>query len=252
MFLRLVHVRYNHEFLSKIREIYDKEVIPRLEKVEGCLCVCAIASDQDPEEGISLTIWKTRENAEAYEKSGVYEQLLNKIRPYLADSTEWHVQLSKDYEVEFKPIEKEPSITTYVAASKMSNEIPNHDQSSRMFLRIVSVFLQKGKLKEFTKIYEKDILPALQNMEGCKFAFMTENSEREDAVLCVSLWDSKENAEAYEKNGLFDDLRKKTRRTFSEFYRWKMALENELGARVATSEDMKVDKYHVVVGKSFK
>ena len=44
----------------------------------------------------------------------------------------------------------------------------------------------------------------------------------------------------------------KVKHTFSEFYRWKMALEKNTGQQVKTSEDLKINKYSLVSGKSFK
>jgi heme-degrading monooxygenase HmoA len=181
----------------------------------------------------------------------VYEQLLKKVKPYLADTTEWHVQLSKDLSMEFQPVEKELVIKTYAATAQLDKELPD-EKSSLMYLRIISVIIQPNKLEQFEKIYDNDILPALRELDGCRFAFMTESSEEENTVLCVSLWESKQYADAYEKSGLFEKLKEKTKHTFSEFFRWKMTLEKELGAQVTTSADMKVDTYRVVTGKSFK
>ena len=252
MFMRLVYVKYKPEALSKIRDMYDKVIIPRLEKIEGCLCVCAIASDEDPEEGISMTLWETPEHAKAYEKSGVYAELLKEVKPYLADTTEWHVQLSKEMTVEYQPVEKDPEIETYTTVVHSDTKLPDKDKASQTYLRIVSVQLQPGKFDEFKSIYERDILPALQKLKGCRFAFMTQSSENKNLVVCVSLWNSKQDADAYEKSGLFKELREKTKHTYSDFYQWKMALEKEYGGRVATSEDMKKDTYRVVIGKSFQ
>lgn len=252
MYMRFVNVKYQSEALSKIREIYDKTIIPQLEKTEGCLCVCAVASDKDPEDGISLTLWKTPEHAKTYEESGAYTELLQKVKPYLADTTEWRVQLSKEMTVEYQPVEKEPEIETYTSAVQSGTDLPDHDTSGHMYLRVVSVQLQPGKLDEFKIIYKKEILPALQKLEGCRFAFMTRSSENENMVVCVSLWNSKQDADAYEKSGLFDKFRGKTKHTFSELYQWKMALEKEYDARVMTSEDVRLNTYRVVIGKSFQ
>lgn len=251
MYMRFVNVRYKPGELSKIRDVYDTTIIPRLEKVEGCLCVCAIVSDKDPEEGISLTLWETPGHARAYEKSGVYTELLEKVKPYLIDTIEWRVQLSKEMTVEYQPVEKEPVIQTFTTAAQLDSNLPAHDKSDLMYLRIVSVQLQPGKSNEFKVIYENDILPALKKLKGCRFAFMTKSSEDENRVVSISLWDSKQDADAYEKSGLFKELREKTKHTYSDFYRWKMALEREYGGRVMTSEDMKLDTYQVVIGKSF-
>lgn len=251
MFMRLVQVKFKPESMSFIRDVYDKEIIPRLEKIEGCLCVCAIVSDQNPEEGISMTLWETPKNAKVYEKSGAYGELLQLVKPFLIDSSEWHVQLSKDMTLEYKPEESEPVIETYNSATQSDKALPEKNGLGHMYLRLVSVLLQSGKMDEFKKIYETDILPSLRKFNGCKFAFMTKSSEDENTAVCVSLWDSRQDAETYEKSGLFDQLIEKTKHTFSEFYRWKMALEKEHRVQMTTSDDMKIECFRVVIGKSF-
>ena len=91
----------------------------------------------------------------------------------------------------------------------------------------------------------------MRKFSGCRFAFITENVKDEHAVLSVTLWQSKEDAEAYEKSGHFQTFLKKVEHTFASLYRWKMALESEEGGHVVTSEDLSVDEYSIVTGKSF-
>ncbi len=97
MFMRLVNARYKPEALAAIREVYNSTIIPRLEKIDGCLCVCAITNDKNPEEGISLTLWETPEHARAYEKSGLFEELRGKTQHTYSDFYRWKMALEKKY-----------------------------------------------------------------------------------------------------------------------------------------------------------
>jgi hypothetical protein len=65
-----------------------------------------------------------------------------------------------------------------------------------MFARSVSFHLKPGRTTEFTKTLEKDIIPELRKQKGFQdeIAFVAPNGT--DAVG-ISLWDLKENAEAY-------------------------------------------------------
>ena len=67
--MRLVQAKYKPDSLSKIRQIYNESIIPRLQTMPGCLCVCLIKSELQTDEGISLTLWDSKEQAEDYEKS---------------------------------------------------------------------------------------------------------------------------------------------------------------------------------------
>lgn len=251
MFMRLVHGKYKHGTESKLREVYDKIVIPRLQKTPGCLCVCLIKSEIHEDEGISLTLWDTQDNAEAYEKSGLYSELLKAVKPHLSDTSEWKVQLSKDLELEYTYVTEEPVVKSYTFAAQTDEDIPIEDRSHTMYLRILSVKIQPGKVKELEKIYTEEIIPALRSVKGCRYAYLTEGIEEENEVIAVSIWDSKEDADVFEESGELQKLLQKVEHTFSSLYQWKMALEKKYSGHVVTSEDLAVDKYSMVTGKHF-
>ncbi len=66
-----------------------------------------------------------------------------------------------------------------------------------MFTRKVSIHLKPEKLAEFTKTLEQQIIPLLRKQQGFKdeIAFAVPGSRD---VLAISLWDTKQNAEAYD------------------------------------------------------
>ena len=67
-----------------------------------------------------------------------------------------------------------------------------------MFARIVSLQLKPNASKEFTELLEKKIVPALRKRPGFKdeMLFVVPGGPE---VLAISLWESKENAEAYQR-----------------------------------------------------
>jgi heme-degrading monooxygenase HmoA len=80
---------------------------------------------------------------------------------------------------------------------------------------------------------------------------LTQSIHQKDEFISVTIWDSEKDAEAYEKSGKFAELAEMLRKTFSQFYLWKMSLEKNYSAKVTTSEDMKVEKYDLITGRSF-
>ena len=252
MYMRLVHVRYQPDSLAKVQQTYDESIIPRLQKTEGCLFASALKSEAHPGEGISMTLWKSRDHAEAYEKSGVFQELFDKVKPYLVDSSEWKVQLSEDLTLEYQPVSQEPVVKTYATAAQTDREGPPHEKTRLMFLRIVSVSIQPGEIDAFRRIYTDEVIPVLRNLKGCRFAFLTESMEEANKVLCITIWDRKEDADAYEKSGRYDELKGKLQHIFSGLYQWKMALDKESAEKLVTSEDLHVDTYSIVVGKRFE
>jgi heme-degrading monooxygenase HmoA len=250
MFMRLVQLYVEISSMDEFRDAYNKDVIERLQSTPGCKYVGLIESREKENEFISLTLWDSQEQAEDYEESGIYSELLNKIRPYLQNSSEWKIQLSENLELEYKPVTEEPVIKKYNVQAAGDKKTPGPD-TSKLYLRIVSLSIQIGEEDEFKRIYSEEIIPALLSTKGCNYAYLTQSVQEKNGFISLTIWDSKYDAELYESSGKFDDLVDKVSHTFSQFYRWKMALEKDYDANIKTSEDMKVEKYNLVTGKGF-
>lgn len=250
MFMRLVQLNVDAQRKYEFNTVYQKEVIGRLQQTTGCRFAGLIESGAEESECISLTLWDTQEQAEDYENSGVYSELLGKVKPYLQGSSEWKIQLSENLELEYKPVTDEPVIKKY-SVQAQADKSRDDSIDSRLYVRIVSLSIQKGKEDEFKKIYTDEIIPALLSSQGCKYAYLTQSVQDISGFISVTIWDSKEDADLYESSGKFKELVDKVSNTFSQFYRWKMALERDYDASIKTSEDMKVASYNLVTGKNF-
>lgn len=248
MFMRFVQLNVDTQKISDFRRVYSEDVIQALQKIPGCRFVGLIESGSDKTEFISMTLWDKQEQAEDYEKKGIYADLLEKIKPFLRNSSEWKIQLSEKLELEYKEVVEEPVIKRYSVQTQL-NSVDRID--SRLYVRIVSLSIQKGKEKEFKQIYTDEIIPELLSTQGCQYAYLTQSLQEPDSFISVTIWDSKEDAELYESTGKFKKLVDKASHTFSQFYRWKMALEKDYNANIRTSEDMKIDSYNLVTGKNF-
>lgn len=250
MFMRLVQLNIEAQRKPEFSSVYQKVVIGRLQQTPGCRFVGLIESGTEESEFISLTLWDTQEQAEDYENSGVYSELIGKVKPYLQSSSEWKIQLSENLELEYKPVTEEPVIKKY-SVKAQADKIEDTNIDSRLYVRIVSLSIQEGKEDEFKKIYTDEIIPALLSTQGCKYAYLTQSVQDLNDFISVTIWDSKEDADIYENSGKFKELVDKVSYTFSQFYRWKMALERDYYANIKTSEDMKVTSYNLVTGKNF-
>jgi heme-degrading monooxygenase HmoA len=67
-----------------------------------------------------------------------------------------------------------------------------------MFLRNVSFKLKPDTSTQFSKTFEAEILPLLRKQTGFQneIAYSADNT----SVNAISMWDSKESADTYEKN----------------------------------------------------
>jgi heme-degrading monooxygenase HmoA len=69
-----------------------------------------------------------------------------------------------------------------------------------MFARSVTVRLKPNSTEDFNNTFEQDILPLLRKQKGFREAITLVASNRTE-VVGISLWDKKEDAEAYSHTG---------------------------------------------------
>jgi hypothetical protein len=67
-----------------------------------------------------------------------------------------------------------------------------------MYARHVSFNLKAIRPEELTEIFEKDILPLLQKQNGFTDEITCVSPDRKD-VIAISLWERKEQADAYSR-----------------------------------------------------
>ena len=65
-----------------------------------------------------------------------------------------------------------------------------------MFVRNVSMHLKPNTLNDFTRTLESEIIPLLRKQKGFRDE-ITAVVSGERAVVAISFWDEKENADAY-------------------------------------------------------
>jgi len=65
-----------------------------------------------------------------------------------------------------------------------------------MFARNVSIRLKPNTLNDFKQTFEKEVVPVLQKQAGFRDE-ITLSGDTDTYVTAISLWDSKEQADAY-------------------------------------------------------
>ena len=251
MYMRFLYLKINPEYQSLLAPFYNKMVIPELQKTEGCLFAGLVKSSQSRSDYVSVTLWRSRQQAETYDQGKSYKKLMEQVRPYLSESSEWKVHLSENLELKYDAVAKDPVSRGYKVTAEQAPTDPDLVDDNDLYVRLVSIKIQPGKLEELRKIYMNEIVPALQNYRGCRYIYLSESLQEENEVVSITVWDSKRAAEDYENSGKFGELVDKVKHTFSHFYQWKMELAKEQKGQLKTSDDMKVDYYRMVSGKRF-
>jgi hypothetical protein len=73
-----------------------------------------------------------------------------------------------------------------------------------MYARNVSIQLKPNMLSDYTRTFEKDVLPLLRKQNGFRDEIVFSGPGGTD-VTAISLWDNKANAEAY-NNNIYPDM----------------------------------------------
>jgi hypothetical protein len=68
-----------------------------------------------------------------------------------------------------------------------------------MFARNVSIHLKSNMLSDYTRTFEKDVLPLLRKQKGFTDELTLSNLGSLD-VIAISLWENRADAEAYNTN----------------------------------------------------
>ena len=70
-----------------------------------------------------------------------------------------------------------------------------------MFVRNVAIHLKPNALGEFTRILDNEVLPILRKQAGFRDEITFSTTPTGVDVIAISIWDTKEQAEAYNATG---------------------------------------------------
>ena len=86
MFVRMTFTGMDPSNVEAARARYDSdEVSGIIRKQKGYRFHYLLDSVDHPGKGVSLTAWDSREDAEAYERSGTYKELVGKFGSYYTE-----------------------------------------------------------------------------------------------------------------------------------------------------------------------
>jgi quinol monooxygenase YgiN len=80
MFARLTFISIQTNKLEDLRRIFNEEVVPVVKSQKGNLGIWLLEPTNENDEFVSLTEWVSKADADAYETSGTYRMLVDKIK----------------------------------------------------------------------------------------------------------------------------------------------------------------------------
>jgi len=249
MFMRFVKVEVKQEKSRDFRQFYRDRILSALKQTDGCLFATLVQQTVRPEDFISLTLWDSPGAAEAYEQSGLFQKLTDEAAPFLGSSVDWKVRLSDELTYEYEGETKGPLVEAFRVKSGDRKSLPDREQPSRLYVRLVAAKIKQGKTKELEERYREEILPALESVEGFRGGFLAEGFQNPADWVSITIWDREENAIRYELSGTFEELAGKVSDLLSSTHQWRMSLASSGSEDKAASDDLTVTGYHVVTGK---
>ncbi len=82
MFARVAWGKVKPGTWDDYERIYHEEILPSTRDVKGLHLRELLRGTDDPDEGISLTLWDSREDLEAYERSSLHQSLVERARAF--------------------------------------------------------------------------------------------------------------------------------------------------------------------------
>ncbi len=247
MFMRFVQIMIKPDAATSFERFYNFRTAPALRDVEGCLFAHLIQSDKAESDFISFTVWESNEAAKEFESGGYYEELLAEVDPFTEDSTEWKIRLNEDMTLDYTPVKEKPTVKGMpVVAGNMAVD-PTKKIGEDPYVRILSFKVDPKNCTEFRRLYDEVTTPQILKVEGCRAAFLIGSADGEGTVS-VTIWDSKNYADRYEKSGKFEELFSILRPLLSSLFQWKMTLDPRHRSRTHSSDDISVVGYHTVAG----
>lgn len=83
MFARLTFLKILPEHFAQVRKTYNEEVVPVIRRQKGAINMMLLEPTDPAGDCISITQWENQKDADQYEASGVYKELVSKVKPFL-------------------------------------------------------------------------------------------------------------------------------------------------------------------------
>lgn len=248
MYMRFVHLKVQRDRLADFARFYEARVIPALQETSGCLYASLLQPTAGDDECISMTTWRSADAAEAYEASGLYDQLLDESDEFMDRVGGWDPKPGERRPGALTALH-DPAVEAYPVEVAAVGEVVDATGPQSFYVRIVAARIEPGRFDELKARYDREVKPALMATRGCRGVFLVESVRARARVLSVTVWDSEEDAIRYELSGAFDELTARLSEFFSGLYQWKLALGTSSDRSTVTGKDLDVRGFQVVTGR---
>lgn len=80
MYVRLTYLNFLPDKVEEAKRIYNTQLVSIVRQQKGNLDCKMLEPVNQGDDYISMTVWENKEDADAYQASGVYRQLIDRVR----------------------------------------------------------------------------------------------------------------------------------------------------------------------------
>lgn len=86
MHVRTTLVKFLPDYIEQAKKIYYEEIAPVVRQQRGNTGIWLLEPTDKAEDFISLTQWKSKADADAYDNSGLYKNLVKKLEDFISST----------------------------------------------------------------------------------------------------------------------------------------------------------------------
>ncbi len=245
MFLRMVSMGIRAEHSQKIAQEYERNVVSALRHQPGCRFASLLQNTADHKDCISLTIWESKSSTLEYESSGVFKKLVESLRAYYEESTEFELKLTDDLAIEYTPVQLDPSVQSFDDADT-GKEYIRVLGVTPYAANIMTVTVQPEKILEFQEIFAAKVIPKFTGQKGFIHIILLRKSNE---FNIISLWDETVDLTAVGEQSL-QGLARSIYSMLPSSVRWQVSHKSVRPTSVST-EEMHTGVYRCLTGEWF-
>lgn len=240
MHTRFLRLHLQPGMLRELTAIYEDRILPALAGTDGCLGAALLVHSRKPEDVVSLTVWRDRAAADAYDGEGRFARLLNLAEHLLADSAAAPADGFPENDLALEGYDAElvasPNLRVALAPDGFGRTV-----TARVAPELSDVFDAR---------YRAEMKTALVDFPGLRGVLLLHRVDFPSVTVGLSFWDGEESAARYELSGRFEELAKGLSGSLSPLYRWRRSLSPS-SPDAATPGSFAVDGYLVKLARVF-
>lgn len=96
MWVRIIEMNIQRDKMDELRKIYNEEIVPVVKSRKGNIEIFMMESQDRPGQAMSFTSWESQEDGNAYERSGTYVKMVNKVKhTFVGMPTLWSYEVRR-------------------------------------------------------------------------------------------------------------------------------------------------------------